>query len=288
MRKSMKQRAGSKKHRERRYLFRQCEFEKSSCPQHRGCFALIVGFFFLLPAPSSLLHAQIPSGQEVIDKMSDVLSPTNSKGVVSQTIVTSSGKIRTFEFEMYSANQGEKTLIRYIKPTSVKGQAFLMLNNSEDIWTYFPRTKRVRKLASHAKKQKVQGGDFTFEDFSSSDTWKEDYVSTNLGEVKFKGQKCWKLQADETESNESDYPQVILYIRRSDYHPIQMDFYDDKQVLAKSLYLENIEMIDNYPTARTMIMKNHLKGSETRMEIKSISYNWNPPKGFFSERNLKK
>lgn len=244
---------------------------------------LFTGFFIV-----NVMFSQIPSGQEVIDKMSDVLSPTNSKGVVSQTIVTSSGKMRTFEFEMYSANQGEKTLIRYLKPTSVKGQAFLMLNNADDIWTYFPRTKRVRKLASHAKKQKVQGGDFTFEDFSSSDTWKEDYTSTNLGKVKFKGQKCWKLQADETKSNESDYPQVILFIRRSDYHPVQMDFYDDKQVLAKSLYLKNIEMIDNYPTARTMIMQNHIKGSETRMDIKSISYNWNPPKGFFSERNLKK
>ncbi len=47
-----------------------------------------------------------------------------------------------------------------------------MLNNADNIWTYFPRTKRVRKLASHAKKQKVQGGDFTFEDFSSSNIWK--------------------------------------------------------------------------------------------------------------------
>ncbi|MCH8013040.1 MAG: hypothetical protein IIA61_14035 [Candidatus Marinimicrobia bacterium] len=122
MRKNMEYGAGSKEHRERKCLCRQCEYKKSSCLQHRGCFAIILSFFFMLPALYSpdtlsrlrrdygagLLHAQMPSGQEVIDKMSDVLSPTNSKGVVSQTIVTSSGKMRTFEFEMYSANQGEK------------------------------------------------------------------------------------------------------------------------------------------------------------------------------------
>ena len=42
-----------------------------------------------------------------------------------------------------------------------------MLNDGDDIWTYFPRTRRVRKLASHAKKQKVPGSDFSFGDFSS-------------------------------------------------------------------------------------------------------------------------
>ena len=70
-----------------------------------------------------------------------------------------------------------------------------MLNDGDDIWTYFPRTRRVRKLASHAEKQKVQGHDFSFGDFSSEDTWKEDYISKNTGAVTKGDIICWELSA---------------------------------------------------------------------------------------------
>ena len=69
--------------------------------------------------------------------------------------MTTSGKKRTFIFEAWSRDKGEKSLIRYLEPRRAKGQATLMLNNADDIWMYFPRTQRVRKLATHAKKQKA-------------------------------------------------------------------------------------------------------------------------------------
>jgi len=86
-------------------------------------------------------------------------------------------------------------MMRYIKPTSVKGQTFLMLNDGDDIWTYFPRTRRVRKMASHAKKMKVQGGDFSFDDFSSNETWENDYQTTNEGTVDKQGSSCLETKS---------------------------------------------------------------------------------------------
>ncbi len=226
------------------------------------------------------------SAGEIINHMTATLSQANSRAIMTQTVKTTSGKTRTLEFEMFSADSGASVLMRYIKPSSVKGQSFLMLNNASDIWTYFPRTRRVRKLASSAKNQKVQGSDFSYGDFSSSDTWREDYTSTLIGSVILHGDPCWKLEARETESNDSDYPRVILFVRQSDYIPLQMDFYNQDDVLEKTLLFENIEMVEGVPTARKMIMKNVLEGSQTVMTIKKITYAWKPPKGFFSERNL--
>ncbi|NHZ87007.1 MAG: outer membrane lipoprotein-sorting protein, partial [Planctomycetia bacterium] len=97
----------------------------------------------------------MPTGQEIVEKMSEIMTQENSKATITQTITTSSGKKRIFEFEMFTANEGEKTVMRYLKPSAARGQAFLMLNNADDIWTYFPRTKRIRKLASSSKNQKV-------------------------------------------------------------------------------------------------------------------------------------
>jgi len=238
--------------------------------------------FFLL---FSITLAQQPSGDDIIDKMVEIMSPENSQGIMEQIVTSSNGQSRTYLLEMYSGNKSEKALMRYLKPTSVKGQTFLMLNNGDDIWTYFPRTRRVRKLTSNAK---LQGSDFTFDDMSSDETWKEDYSVENLGLEILNNVECWKLEGSETEKNTSDSPKVLLYVRASDFYPIQIDYADPKDRIEKSLYLEDIQTIDGYPTAMRIRMKNHLENSETIMATKEMSYSWEPPEGFFSERNLKK
>jgi hypothetical protein len=235
-----------------------------------------------------LLVAKQPTAKEIIDGMTALMNQEYSRATMTQTIQTSSGKTRTLEFEMFSADTGSSVLMRYIKPSSVRGQTFLMLNDANDIWTYFPRTRRVRKLASSAKNQKVQGSDFSYSDFSSSDTWEKDYRSTLVGEAEVRGEPCWKLEATETESNDSDYPRIILYVRKSDYSPLRIEYFNEQNLHEKTLLLEDVETIEGVPTAKKMVMKNLLEGSETIMTIKEITYQWRPPRGFFSERNLQR
>jgi hypothetical protein len=163
---------------------------------------------------------------------------------MTQTIQTSTGQHRMFELESYSADEGEKTMMRYLRPASIKGQAFLMLNNANDIWTYFPRTNRVRKLASHAKKQNVQGSDFTYEDMGSGDDWREKFEATNLGPANHLDQKVWELQLDGIAEAEPPYPMIKVLVRQKDYYPLQVDYYEDGGELLKRLYLEYILEIE--------------------------------------------
>lgn len=253
---------------------------------HLGKLLVLVSALGLCGHP--MLQAQMPGGTEILEKMTSVWTVENSKGVMTQTIQTSSGQFRTFELESYSANEGERTLMRYLQPASIRGQAFLMLNNANDIWTYFPRTNRVRKLASHAKKQKVQGSDFTYEDMGSGDEWLEKFEATNLGPAVHVDQRVWKLQLDGISGQEPPYPKIMILVRQKDYFPLQVDYYDESSELLKSLYLENIREIEGIPTAMVMTMRNHQDATETMMEMLSVTYQWEPPTGFFSERNLKK
>ncbi|MFQ6674044.1 MAG: outer membrane lipoprotein-sorting protein [Fidelibacterota bacterium] len=229
-----------------------------------------------------------PSGEEVVRRVNDLMTPMTSKGIMTQTIQTTSGKRRVFQFEMFSANRGEKTLMRYIKPASVKNQAFLMLNNADDIWAYFPRTNRVRKLASHAKKQKVLGSDFTYEDIGSGEVWVDQFIATNLGEESLLGERCWKLRLDGKPEERPSYQKMIMWVRQSDDYPLQIDYYDGKSDLIKSLFLEDIRIVEGIPTAMRMVMKNRKDDTETVMETLSVTYGWEPPRDFFSERNLKR
>ena len=207
---------------------------------------------------------------------------------MTQTITTSSGKQRTFEFEMFTGNEGEKTLMRYLKPSAVRGQAFLMLNNADDIWTYFPRTKRVRKLSSSSKNQKVQGSDFSFEDMGSGDSWKTEYNSTNQGTEKYDGTNCWKLESIGIPEKDPSYPKMVVLMRKSDFYPVKIDYFDGNDFVEKTMLMSDIKEIEGVPTAMIMKMINHSEGTETTMQTLSITYDWQPPENFFSERELKK
>jgi hypothetical protein len=244
--------------------------------------------FILFSATAIFAQPALPTGQELIEKMTEIMTQENSTAIMTQTITTSSGKQRTFEFEMFTTNEGEKTLMRYLKPSAARGQAFLMLNNADDIWTYFPRTKRVRKLSSSSKNQKVQGSDFSFEDMGSGDSWTKEYNSNNLGSEKYEKTECWKLESIGIPEQNPPYPKMEILIRKSDFYPIKIDYFDDNDFVEKTLLMGNIKEIEGVPTAMQMIMKNHSEGTETTMQTLSTTYSWEPPENFFSERTLKK
>lgn len=236
---------------------------------------------------SSFIYAQ-PSAVEIIEKVTDIMSPENTLTRGTQTIITSSGKERTFEFDSWSAGKGEKSLLKYTRPAAIRGQAFLTLNNADDIWTYFPRTKRVRKLASHAKKQKVQGSDFTYEDMGGGDTFTKKFTSTLLGEEEKQGEMCWKLEMVGIASEDPPYPKMILWARKSDFCPVAVDYYNEKDFNSKSLLLNNIQVVEGIPTPMEMIMTDNKERSQTVMRTLEVTYAWTPPDNFFSERTLKK
>jgi len=86
----------------------------------------------------------------------------------------------------------------------------LMLNNADDIWMFFPRTQRVRKLATHAKKQKMQGSDFSYEDMGSGDAFIEDYDAQRLEDEMREGHDCFKLELTRKEGSDMSYSRLIL------------------------------------------------------------------------------
>ncbi|MBC8214285.1 MAG: outer membrane lipoprotein-sorting protein [Candidatus Marinimicrobia bacterium] len=240
---------------------------------------------FILMLCSTKLFATELTADAILDSMNTVMSPENSKATMKQVIVTTSGRERIFEYEYYSGNKGKNLLMRYIKPKKVKNNAFLIANNGDDITVYFPRTRRTRKLASHAKKQKVQGSDFSYEDFSGSESWKEDYT-VKLFESSNKN--LYSLEFIPKDDIITSYSKMQILVRKSDYYPTELKYYDDKGIHHKTLFLEDIRVIEEFPTAMAMRMVNHIEKTETRMEILDITYNITFDENFFTERNLKK
>ena len=236
------------------------------------------------------LCAQEMTAEEILNTMQETMNPEQAQGIMKMTIITSSGDERTFKYETYSKDRGEKSLMKYLLPSRVKGQTILMLNDGDDIWTYFPRTKRVRKLATHARKQKLEGSDFSYEDLGASDEFIEEYESVRLKDEKKEKHDCYKLELTRKPKSSAGYSRIIMWVDKESLIPVVIDYYhdDDPQVWEKQLIIYDIKFIENIYTPMKYVMYNKLDNTHTSMEIVEITYQVDLADDLFTEQGMQK
>ena len=256
---------------------------------NRGTTSMLIIVITLISLFTPCRAAEL-TGEEIVAKVNELFNPKTSVGKMKMTIMTTSGQTRTFLYDSWSHNGGEKNLVRYLEPRRVKDQAVLMLNHSDDIWMYFPRTQRVRKLASHAKKQKMQGSDFSYEDMGTGDAFVEDYSPKRLEDEKKEGEDCYRLELTRKPGSDISYARVIMWVDRKNFYPLVIDYYDedDPTLHEKRLVQSDVRVIDGIPTAMKAVMHNRRDNTRTELELVEVKYNVTLPDDLFTERNLKK
>lgn len=256
-------------------------------------FIKIITIFIIIFLTNNLfitVYGQELTGEEIISKVNELTNQNTVQAKVKMTITTTSGQKRIFVYDSYSKNKGEKNLIRYIEPKRVKGQAILMLNYANDIWIYFPRTKRIRKLASQSKSQKMEGSDFSYEDTGASDAFIIDFTSKNLGSEKKEGYDCYKIEMIRKEGSETGYSRLIMWIIKDNFFPVVIDYYDreNPELLLKTLFQYDIKNVDGISTATKMVMYNQQENSQTSIEMLEVKYNVVLDDSLFTTRNLQR
>lgn len=244
--------------------------------------------FWICTLPFLGAHGSELTADEIMQGVNDLLNQTSMYSQGRMIIQTSSGQERVFGMDSWSQNGGEKTLMRYSSPSRVKGQSTLMLNHADEIWIYFPRTGRVRKLAAHARYQKMEGSDFSYEDMGGGDTFIEDFDARLVGLDKQCDTECYQLVLDRREQSRSAYNRLHIWARVSDFLPLRIDYFekDTPDQPVKRLFQSDITLIQEIPTARRVEMHNLQDNTVTAMETDSIKYNLELPDDFFTTRNM--
>ena len=244
-----------------------------------------IGAVLLFFAGTGEVRCEELTALQILRKVDGVAYSKSSKAVARQIITTSGGDVRELKFEGYTMDGTDKGLSEYLAPAKVKGVKILTLNKGDDIWTYFPRTGRVRKIASSARKQKVMGSDFSYEDFAPGD-FEIDYKARLAGREKEAGDECYKLELIPTPEGPA-YSKLISWVRTSDFIPIRLDYYDGEGELLKRLTLSEIKVIQGHPTAMKMTMTNLQEGGNTVIITDSVEYDLPLEESLFSDRTLK-
>jgi hypothetical protein len=71
---------------------------------------------------------------------------------------------RTVELEMYTKGSDRRAL-RFQQPADLRGMG-VVIKGTDEIYVRLPDSRKVRRLAAHARKQNMQGTDYAFDDTS--------------------------------------------------------------------------------------------------------------------------
>ena len=89
------------------------------------------------------------------------------------------------------------------------------------------KSGKCSKLATHAKKQKMEGSDFSYEDMGSGDAFIEDFTATRLKDEKMEGYDCYKLELTIKPDSDMSYSRMIMWVIKENFVPIVIDYYDE-------------------------------------------------------------
>ena len=237
---------------------------------------LIVGLSPLLVLAADLTPV------EISDRADEVLLSDTSYLLADMTIETTLGDKRTMRTESYSLDGGDKTYMVYLSPSRVKGTAFLMAGDA--IWTYFPSTERVRRLASHMKNSNIMGSDFSFDDMMGSSRRSDDYdVSLRKEDRSF-----YYLELIPKVGSDSGYSKIVGKIRKRDFMTLEVDYYDENGKHLKTLTMSGFKEMGGRLIPTGMVMENVQTTHRTSFQIRKAEFDIEIPDKYFTVNYLKR
>tara|TARA_R110000824_G_scaffold390760_2_gene587508 strand:- start:199127 stop:199936 length:810 start_codon:yes stop_codon:yes gene_type:complete len=202
---------------------------------------------------------------------------------------TSERALRFMMLESPEQGDGDWNLMSFDRPRDIEGTALLThthLQGSDDQWLYLPTIKRVKRISSSNKAGPFVGSEFAFEDFSTQQMSKFDYMWV-------RDEACGELQCHVVERKplyeDSGYTRELVWIDTTDYQFRKIDFYDRKNALLKTLTLSNYTLYQNkYWRPLELVMTNHESSKTTKLIWESYEFATGLSKDDFSTAALER
>ena len=202
---------------------------------------------------------------------------------------SSSRELRTLTFEIEADGLGDKSLTIFDHPPDIKGTAFLShtkIREPDDQWLYLPAIKRVKRISSVNKSGPFVGSEFAYEDLLSFEV--ERYTYTWLRDEPCGKLDCFVVEYVPVYEN-SGYTREKVWIDKGEYRPIQIQFYDRKNSLLKTLvYSEYRQYLGQYWRAHLMEMNNHQTGKATSLTFEDYTFRRGLSEQLFTPSRLKR
>ncbi len=246
---------------------------------------LALGTLGLVYAPS--VSAQ--TAQEIVDRMVDENRFGFDTGVaeVHLNVTDRNGYVKTQVLESKADKKGagglRRALITFLLPKDVTGTKFLSIeraDGNDEQWLYLPALRRKRRIRGAAKQGRFMGTDFSYADLEFGDlrdATVQKKPDTTLGKKK---RPVWLIEVLPKAKNQG-YSRIIMWIDKTFYIPLKIEFYDRGEKLLKVLSVLKLKKRAGKPYASKIRMRNVQANTSTIMEVRSLHEKPDLPNNLF-------
>jgi hypothetical protein len=147
-----------------------------------------------------------------------------------------------------------------------------------------PEFHKVRRIAGSAKNGSFMGTDFTYNDLSFVNYDTSDYAATLIGET------AEEYEVELRDKNEKDaaYEKVHMTVRKSDWFPVKIVFYNTDGKLQKELTAFDVTPYGKYKYPKKLEMVDVLADHKTEILIGEPEFDRELAEDIFTTRTLQR
>lgn len=211
------------------------------------------------------------TGREIMEKSDKLTQPKTAESRVTMKIYKGS-RVDEKEFMLYTKeypNDEDRLLLSFQKPTHIQLLTHVYKGRKDDQWLVLS-SGRVKRIASRDKGKPFVHSHFYYEDLGTRDI--DDYTFKYIGDATAQETECFKVEGIKKDEKERVYDKIMLYVRKSDYFVIRIEFYLNGKFHK---YLENrdIKIKDGILTPSHIIMSLPGGKDRTELQVQRIDYN---------------
>jgi len=219
-------------------------------------------------------------GTDLLKKMDNIIfTPKDKQANVKIVITNTSKEDKVREAVLYQKGP-DKKVYRYTKPESQAGVATLSLPD-DVMWMYMPAYENPKKISLLAKSQAFTGTDFAYED-----------IPIQPYSLRYSSQFL-KLEATTYAleliplSDKSNYSKLIVFIDKTNYYPVKMEYYDKSGTKQKEAVYK-YSKIGKYWNADEVTMSDLKKKSSTTISMSDVKFDQGLPDDLFTVEKFMK
>jgi outer membrane lipoprotein-sorting protein len=248
--------------------------------------ALTLLFVFILSVSGSLWAQKSQEEQkarEIVKKIDELFRSNSSYSEMEMDIVTTHWQ-RTLKMKIWTSGK-HKTFIRILEPLKERGIGTLRIKN--EMWNYLPKTNKVIKVPPSMMMSSWMGSDFNNDDLVDEFSLEDDYNYTIIHPEDAREDLIY-LQFIPHEGLPIVWGKIVSSVRKSDYMPVQDQYFDENGSLMRIMNYKDVKVFDNrkIPSVIELIPQKK-EGNKTVLRYLTSSFNINLGEDIFTLRNLR-
>jgi len=157
---------------------------------------------------------------------------------------------------------GKRTAIRFSKPADLKGMG-LVIKSASEIYVKLPGSKKVRRVAAHARKQGFQGTDFSMDDLKMLR-----FAPHFDASIKSQEGKDVVLTLIRKSGSDAPYAKIEIAMEKAVLVPRDLTYFDDDGVKVKEQKRTNLKNDSaGFPTYYKGRMTDFKRNHSTDLEV---------------------